>query len=327
MQRRQLLLWALAPLAACTRRRERTSARVLAMPYIFMSPLFLAHEQNYFADEGLDVEVLTNTASMTAIPLLAGGEADAAFYSINPSFLNAVARGARVRIVAGRQYNAPECASERRLIGSRTAFPDGFTDFRQLKGKRIAMTRLASPTAFNMDACLAKGGLTRDDIKIVVMEDNLAAAGLKADTVDVLVSTSEEIHLSHLRDHIVLGPSVVDAIPGYVYSYIVFGRRFLDGDVAVGGRFLRAYLRGASDFVAGKNPQFLLDFIRSNGLDPDTPDRLCRQTTALDGRVPLEDIQRFADWAVLRELCQGPVKAEDLVDLRFIEWLRRGKIS
>jgi ABC-type nitrate/sulfonate/bicarbonate transport system substrate-binding protein len=145
--------------------------------------------------------------------------------------------------------------------------------------------------------------------------------------VDVLVSTSEEIHLSHLRDHIVLGPSVVDAIPGYVYSYIVFGRRFLDGDVEVGGRFLRAYLRGARDFVAGKNPQFLLDFIRSNGLDPDTPDRLCRQTTALDGRVPLEDIQRFADWAVLRELCPGPVKAEDLVDMRFIEWLRGGKIS
>jgi len=319
MRRREILVLPIAALAACSRRRDDREVRVLAMPYLFMSPLYLAHENGYFDQEGLQVQIESNTSSSTSIPLLAGGKADAAFYSINPAFINAVARGARVRIVAGRQFNAPECAPDRRLLGSRAAFPEGFTDFRQLKGKRLGISQHASPIAFNMDACLKAGGLTRGDIRIVLVRENEGAAMLLSGTLDVLISTSEEVHLTRLRDSVVLGPSVVDALPGYMYSYIVFGQRFLDRDFAGGVGFLRAFLRGARDFADGKNPRFLLDFVDKNGLDPETPNRLCRYTVARDGRIPLPDIQRFLDWCILHKHCPESVKAADLVDTRFVQ--------
>jgi NitT/TauT family transport system substrate-binding protein len=324
MRRRDLLPLALAPFTGCSRRRDPVTVRVLAMPYLFMSPLYLASEQGYFNREGLRVEIEPTRGTNNAIPLLAGGQADAAFYSINPGLINAIVRGARLKIVAGRQFNAPECAEDRRLLGARAAFPRGFTDFGQLKGKRIGLSRLSSPIAFNMDACLAAGGLTRDEVKIVLIRDNEGAAMLASGSLDVLISTSDEIHLTRFHERVVSGPSVVNAIPGYMYSYIVFGQRFLDGDVDNGSRFLRAFLHGARDFVAGKNPKFLLDFVRENGLDPDTPARLCRQTTALDGRIPISDVQRFIDWCLRNKLCPKPVAAADLIDTRFLDRLRAG---
>ena len=324
MLRRQLFPLAALSLTACWRRRDPATVRVLAMPYPYMAPLYLASEQGYFTQEGLNVQVESSTASNIAIPMLAGGQADAAFYAISPALVNAITRGARVRIVAGRQFNAPECADTRRLLGARAAFPKGFTEFRQLKGKRVGVSYLASATAFGMDACLSAGGLTRDDIQIVLIKDNEAAAMLTSGSLDVLVSTSEEMHLTRLRNKVVLGPALTDAYPGFMYSYVGFGRRFLDEDPESGVGFLRAFLRGARDFSDGKTPRFLFDLIRRNGLEPDTPNRLCRKGTAVDGRIPEADIQRFLDWCVLRKHVPRPVRAADLVDTRFLERLRGG---
>jgi len=326
MLRRRLFPLAALSLTACRRRRDPATVRVLAMPYPYMAPLYLASEQGYFTQEGLHVQVDSNTASNTAIPLLAGGQADAA-YSISPALVNAITRGARVRIVAGRQFNAPECADARRLLGARAAFPRGFTEFRQLKGKRVGISNFSSPIAFGMDACLSAGGLTRDDIRIVLIKDNEATAMLTSGSLDVLVSTSEEMHLTRLRNRVVLGPALTDAYPGYMYSYVGFGRRFLDEDPESGVRFLRAFLRGARDFTEGKTPQFLMDLIRRNGLEPDTPNRLCRKGTAVDGRIPEADIQRFLDWCMLRKHVPRPVRAADLIDTRFLERMRGGGSS
>ncbi|MCW5976989.1 MAG: ABC transporter substrate-binding protein [Bryobacteraceae bacterium] len=292
--------------------------RVLASPYVYMSPLYLAHEQGYFAAERLQVRIESHTGANTAIPLLAGGQADATFYAISPALVNAISRGAQVRIVAGRQFIAAECADDRRLMGARAAFPEGFREFRQLKGKRVGLTNPSSNTAFQMDACLAAGGLTRAEIEMVLVKGNEGAVMIGSGNLDVLMSSTDEMYSTRLQEKVIMGPSLAEALPGYMYSYIVFGQRFFTGDSDAGVRFLRAYLRGAADFVEGRNPQFLLDFVRRNGLDPETPSRLCRAGTATDGRLPMTDIQRFLEWCVTNKYSTA-MPAEALVDTRFLD--------
>jgi NitT/TauT family transport system substrate-binding protein len=292
-----------------------------------MSPLHLAHEQGYFAAEGLSVEIESMQGSNIAIPLLAGGKADATFFAINPALANAVARGARVRIAAGRQFISADCVDDWRLMGTRASFPDGFSRFGQLRGKRVGLTNPASNGAFQLDACLAAGGLTREDIKLVIVKGNEGIPLFASGKLDLLMSTSDEMHIEALREKAAFGPSLAEVLPGFMYSYIVFGQRLLDGDPETGVRFLRAYLRGAADFVDGKNPQFLLEFVRQNGLSPETPNQLCRAGTAIDGRLPIPDIQRFLDWCVLNKLTPRAVPAEDLVDRRFTQRLTSATAS
>ena len=135
------------------------------------------------------------------------------------------------------------------------SFPDGFTQFGQLRGKRIGLTNPSSNGAFQLDECLAAGGSTRDDVKILVIKNNEGVPLFVSGNLDVLMSTSDEMHIEALRGQGCLRASLTQVLPGFMYSYIVFGQRLLDSDPEIGIRFLRAYLRGAADFVHGKDPR------------------------------------------------------------------------
>ena len=111
MRRRDLL--ALSPLVwggcRCREGVARRSLEVASVPHISMSPLYLAEESGYFRDAGLQVAIREVTQTSQIIPLVAGGELDAAFVTMHTTFLNAAGKGARIRVVAGRNRVVPGC--------------------------------------------------------------------------------------------------------------------------------------------------------------------------------------------------------------------------
>jgi NitT/TauT family transport system substrate-binding protein len=310
------------PWAGCARHRPATDVRVVAMPYFSMASLYLADESGYFADAGLRLQIQEIDRSQIAIPLLASGQADVAFFGISTPFINAAARGARVRIVAGRHQYSPACPDERRLYGSQHAFPAGFTDVRQMKGMKASMGRVSAGIGlFLWDQFLASGGLTSTDVSLSNVNDyDSAAALLATGKIDVLLpSQDRDIALTPLRDHVVPGPSVSSILPNFVYAYIIFGKRFLDDSPAAGARFLKAYFRGSRDFRTGKTPKFLDRLIQEDHLDPESVRKMCRNGLLTDGHIPLNDLQRYIDWSANKTTTPSGVRAEQLVDLRFLK--------
>jgi hypothetical protein len=99
----------------------------------------------------------------------------------------------------------------------------------------------------------------------------------------------------------------------------VFGARLLDSDPDAGVKFLAAYLRGAEEFLAGKTPKFHDELAISNGMDPAEARKACRDSFVPDGRIDLPSIDRFVQWARVKELCPIPIQAAQLVDMRFLE--------
>ena len=91
-----------------------------------MAPLYLADELGFFRDVGLALDVQPLTETTQLIPLLAAGQIDVTFAGATPAMLNAVAQGARTRIVAARDIAVPGCTQE--VHGHRKSFPDGFTN-------------------------------------------------------------------------------------------------------------------------------------------------------------------------------------------------------
>jgi NitT/TauT family transport system substrate-binding protein len=291
------------------------------MPYFNMASLYLADESGYFGGEGMRIEIRELDRSQIALPLLAGGQADAAFFGISAPLINAVVRGARVRIVAGRHVYSPECIEGRRLYGSRQAFPNGFTDLQQMRGKKASLGRSSSGlSAFIWAQCLVAAGLTDKDVSLLNTNDKEASATLLATgKIDVLLPAQElDIGLTSLRDRIVPGPPVSAFLPNFVYAYIIFGKRFLDAPPAEGARFLKAYFRGSRDFLAGKTPKFVDRIVEKDGLDAKTVHEMCRNGLLVDGQIQLGDLQRFIDWSAGQQLAPTGVTAEQLVDRRFL---------
>lgn len=324
LRRRTFISLPLAAFAGCARRTLAAPVRVLAGPHFYLGGLYLAQEQGYFQDHGVAVDLQQVESTRAMVPLLADGKADVAFAAINPAVINAITRGARVRITAGRGVYTSRCPDSRRVCGSRKAFPNGFTHLQQIKGMRVSSSASTGIGAFIFDQALAAAKLTRQDLKLVPIEGREAAVLLAAGKIDVAFGAADDLQMGALWDQVVQGPSYADFMPEFMYTFVYYGKRFLDGPREDGVRFLRAFLKGQREFQAGKNPAFLTNFASESGLDRDRFLGTCRNDLIVDGHIQTPDIQTFIDWSVRREFSATRILAEEIVDTRFLDEAKRG---
>ena len=307
--------------SACTRRTESRVIRVSAHPHFSMSSLYLAKELGYFAEQGMSIEIENIPSAIRTIPPAAGGKLDVVFSSSNTSLVNAIAKGARLRIVAGREITAPDCSDNCVLFGRQEVFPNGLDDVRLLRGKRVAADMSTSNGNFGVDTILASAGMTVEDLGILRMRKSELVVSLLSKTIDAIFISDFGLRFVDMKDQIVKGIRLADILPNYQYSFIIFGARLLDGDPDTGIRFLSAYLRGVREYRKGKTPAFLVELARSNGMDPVVARKKCRNGSVADGRIDLPSLDRFVQWAVAKKLCPIPIRAKQLVDTRFLDGL------
>jgi NitT/TauT family transport system substrate-binding protein len=296
---------------------------VAAAHRLSMCPLYLAYESGYFADAGFDIEIVKDLGSAASLPLLAGGKLDAAITSFGAPVVNAVARGARVRLVAGREMLSSSCGTSGVLFLSRKVFPHGVANMRQLQGARIGISNTSTVMGFWLDTLLRHDGMRLSDVVVRKMSDNEKIAALHAGALDALMSSEADLSAELEPLGLLAGPSVASLLPGFQYSYICFGNRLLDGPVEIGARFLRAYFRGATGYLGGRTPQFFEDYVKESSLDPGVLRRTCRATFAPDGSIHLDDLRRYTEWMGAHDLCPAGVDVATLIDTRFLDLARK----
>ncbi len=296
------------------------------VPRITVAGIYLAEEQGFFREEGLRATRVMQRKNEYIVPLLTGGQIDVGFVQVTPAFVNAIAAGARIRIVAGRDVASRTCGSVGTLYGTRKNFPNGLTDLRMLKGKRVAVSRLTNLEAFCLDAFLASVGLSMSDIQLHQLEQSQAVAALVEGRIDATVNNFLESRPEGLSAEIVRGPCLADLFPGMQYNFVAFGPSLLNGDPRVGAAFLKAFYRGARAFAAGKHSASLMETLRSDlGMDPQLAMQGCRSGSVLDGAIDRPSIQRMVDWTVRKGFCPNPPAISSIVDSRFIEAMTGGK--
>jgi len=311
-----------APLLAATASAGCASTRpsrliVSTYPRIAMSGLYLADEIGLFKQQGLEVDLREVPTSSHALAMLVGGETDVMFASLMPAIVNAVAKGSRIRLVAGREIASASCGNVGTIYGNSRVFPDGLRDLGQLRGKRISVVAAASSAEFFLDTILATAGMTSKEVHVVYLRQQEGAAALVGGKIDALISSHFEKSLESLTTQAIKGISIGEVYPGLQYSFIFFGRRLTDDEPEIGTRFLTAYLLGAKAYLEGKNPRYLYRLIRAAHLDLATTLRQCRQTFAADGNIDLKSVRIYVDWAVKKRYCE-PIEARRFVNTKLI---------
>jgi len=289
--------------------------RVVVAPNISATPLYVADELGFFADEGLDIDIQVISESLQMVPLVVAGRADVAFSSVTPAEINIVAKGGRVRVVAARDVAVLGCTHE--VHGRRASFPNGFVQAAELKGKRVAVTAATSLTAFILDLLLESAGLHTADVDRLMMRHSESTAALLAGQLDAAIDMDRNFS----TPDIIPGPSVAELVPGFQYSHIQFGERLLDGDLGVGTAFLRAYLRGVREYRGGATPRALSRIAGEAAMSPVAVLHACRERLPEDGRVDRTTVQRMIDWSVRNGFANQPMDAAQIIDTRFLERL------
>jgi putative hydroxymethylpyrimidine transport system substrate-binding protein len=198
----------------------------------------VAEEQGYFADEGLDVQVIAPADPADPPKMVAAGRADLAV-SYQPQLHLQVQEGLPL-VRVGTLVATP--------LNCLLVLDDGpVKTIADLEGRKIGFSVAGVEEAL-LTAVLAKGGLTLDDVELVNVNWSLSPA-LMAGQVDAVIGAFRNFELNQMEIEGVPGRCFYleeEGLPTYDELIYVANRERLDKDKVA--RFLAATER-ATEFI------------------------------------------------------------------------------
>jgi len=153
---------ALAPavLRAQTLEKKNVTLAVGGQALIYYLPLSIAHQRNYFKDEGLDARIVDFAGGSKALQAVVGGSADVVSGAFEHT-ISLQSKGQFYRAFA-LQGRAPMIV----LAVSKKTMPN-YKSPADLKGKKIGVTAPGSSTNMMVNFFLAQHGLKSSDVSII----------------------------------------------------------------------------------------------------------------------------------------------------------------
>lgn len=285
--------------SGCARKSEparQDIVRIVDRGFLTNAPVYIADAEGYFADEGIRLQVSEppRTSSLV-IPLVERGDIDVMLTGVTAGLYAAVARGAKLRIVADRGHVSATGCDYNGIMARRGAFGRDSATAAGLRGKRFSLGPAGMAT-YVADRFLATGGLTTADLDMVRLGETVEAQALDAGSIDAMHVS--EPYLSKLRaeGHMLIGPSRVYA-PGVQYAVVIYGPSLTVARRDVGQRFMKAYLRGVRKFQEGSTTRNVEIIAARTGIDPAVLKTLCMPTINADGALNDSTLLDFQRWA------------------------------
>jgi NitT/TauT family transport system substrate-binding protein len=314
-----MLFSACAPAPTATPTPGLQKIKISTNPYTSYSPIFIAQEEGYFAEQGLDVEYVTfTTASDTSsIALLQKGELDVAGQGPSSGVFNAVASSSDLKIVADRGYlKADGCAPLAMLAKTEWVAQNPVLTLDSIKGKRMSLDP-KNFSAWMFEKVLTPAGITLDDIETGDIKTPELMAAVENDAVDFI--TTGEPWITRLTDtgKMVVWQEYQKIVPDMQVGFMMFGPSLLKNDRELGKKFLVAYLKGVRQFNQGKTDRNVEIIAKYTKLDPELLRRVCWTAIHGNGRINLDALLEFQSWGVQKGVVDKPVTAEQLWDGEF----------
>jgi NitT/TauT family transport system substrate-binding protein len=310
---------------AAAERRETIQLGV--RPFLYNAPVYIALEEGFFAEEGLDVRVhMISGHAATSFLMVDRGEIDVLIGGVFLGLFNAIDDGSAVRMVADVAHFAPDVCSPWALVAERSLAGSGrLSGPASLRGLRIDMNPNISEGYF-VETYLRGGGLSLADIEIA--EVPLASRQEAMNRASIDMTAISEPWLSRiLADGHQVHVNANEVVPGLEFGTIVFGRSLLTERREAGRRFVSAYLRGVRQYLEGKTPRNVELLIASTGLGAEELDRACWPAVRADGSIETGPLQEFQRWGFDKGLIDRVLAPEEYFDSSFLAGVRAAEAS
>lgn len=297
----------------------KTKISVLAVKYISFAVFFIAEDEGYFADEGLEIQYVPMSRGFDGIPALAQGKLDVWNGGINVGMFNVIARGADIRIVADKGYvRVPDDATFTLVIRTELIKSGRVAELKDLKGLCFSH-QTGTSGDYGITRLLEKAGLKKTDIRAVSLSNELIPQAMAEGTIDAALLTQPWATIVARQGVGIKWKQMPEIVPDFQYGLIAFGPTLLRDNPDAGVRFIRAYLRAVRQLSKGKTDRNMEIVVRHTELEPD----LLRETgwTIIrpDGRPGMDSIMDFQKWAVESGFQDAVLQPEQFWDPRFVE--------
>jgi NitT/TauT family transport system substrate-binding protein len=298
---------------------EKQKVTLGYIPVAIYAPLYIGIDRGYFADEGIDLELVPVPAGGgDSIVQLAAGNFDAAATGAGASLWNAAHQGLEFRIVAPLHTERPPLSTPLIIAADRTEEIKSVAD---LKGKKIGINAPGSAIEYWVYSALTKAGLTMEDVEIVPMPFPQMPDALAARAIDAAVMTDPLTTLAKAEGKVAVLAD--DYINGITVTYIFFGIKLINDRPDVAEGFMRAYLRALRDlqgdgWITDETAQTIEKFTK---VPAAVVQKMNRPYFALNGQISLADLEEVQRYFLSRGVLEykEPLDVATFVDTTFME--------
>lgn len=304
--------------------RPMTKLRAVVLPYVTSGPFFIAREEGFFEEQGLDIEFIQMIFPTTAFGEVARGTIDISQIGTRIGPFNAMARGAEVHIVAdkGGFPKGARGAYSGLVVRKDLLDASGKPDWSRIKGELLSI----DPTSFwgfLNERYFQKNGQKYSDFRmeelpVTVLSDAFAKK-------KVAMATVAEPWLTRFlqEGHVVLCSSDGELAPNAHFSGVCFGPSLLEKNRDAGVRFMVAYLKAIRQYNKGKTPRNLEIMSRHTGLGIETLRACTWPALRSDGHVDPSSFVEFQRWCLGKKLADQVIVGKKTWDSSFVDEANR----
>lgn len=297
--------------------------KVATSPFLGFAPFYIAQDEGYYEEQGLEVEFVKFSSATQAIPLVAQGRLDVVSGGISASLINAATQDINVKIVAGGFYLPPGGGSTNFMV-RRDLYVSGEVDtVDELKGRKIVMNCLGCVCDFMASKLLASAGLSLADVQVAKMDISQMVSAFESKAIDVALMGPPEDERAKALGYAVLLISGCDVIPGFQKTFMMFGPNLLEKNPELGDKFMAAYIKGVRQYNQGPTAKNVEIVNTYTGIDKEVLMQSVWEPIYPDARIRIDDILSFQDWAYDNGLLDKKVTMEQLIDTRFIDYANK----
>jgi len=287
--------------AVAQQKTPNVTLKVVRFPFLSYGPIFIAEEEGFFTEQGIQVEFL-KMKEATAIQALALGNVDVWAGIFTVGSLNAMVRGADIRLVADKGHFAPGgCPSFGLVARKGLAETAKLGDLQLLKGRKFDVFQSSFEEYF-LDKILRRAGLKPDEVESFNVPPPAQMDAMAKGRLDFGVCSEPFVTRYKRSRNGVLWTRVQEIIPGFNYAFIRFGPSLLKKNPEAGRRFMVAYLKGVRQYNQGKTERNLEIMSKHTRLDKSILQEACWPQISNDGRINTQSVLDFQDWAVAKGL-------------------------
>ncbi|MEU0840606.1 ABC transporter substrate-binding protein [Streptomyces sp. NPDC005962] len=199
-------------------------------------PLYLAQQQGYFEDAGLDVTIKAGAQDTSQnAPSVLGGEAQFAMTD-SSGFLKGAAQDMPIRIVTGLQSATTRTAPTDGLLVKKDSPIRSFAD---LEGRTVGISALGGTIQFICEYLVEKDGGDPSKVKFVALPTSSLTDAATSGKTDAVFSFGPFYFAGKESGLRSMGNGMND-LPGMVQGVLFAGQRYLSANAATAKKFTGA---------------------------------------------------------------------------------------
>jgi NitT/TauT family transport system substrate-binding protein len=289
-------------------------------PNLSNAAFFIAQDEGYFAEQGVEVEFVAVASGVRSIPALISGDIDILAGSVSVAAFSAIAKGEHLRVVADKGHYEPgKCSAQGFVVRPEFLKSHSLTGPADFKGLKVN-TNMTGYNGYQLEKYIARAGLTPADLTISNLDATAELAAVEQGTIDTASMQDPQLTQEVLAGRLVVALSGDKTTAGKQVAYVLYGASLVDKNPEAGKRFMAAYLKAVKQYNQGATDRNVAIVAKYSKIDAATLKQACWQYIAEDGQIDPQSIAGFEEWAVQKKLLDVAVPVDQFWDHSFIDY-------